>query len=266
MLSSHPWLLSSALLTLLASTNAFYLPGAAPHDYRKGEQVKLLVNALTPMLPGTDHAKLKSLINYDYYNPKFHFCTPEGGPHSEPESLGSILFGDRIFNSSYDIGMLERNTTCQTLCRQTVPPEDAKFINDRIKEDYALNWLIDGLPAAEMKLDVKTGDVFYDMGFNLGNDEEDFAETPALNNHYEIVLKYHQPSPDIYRVVGVLVWPTRYVFIGWIPQHHEMTSPQSWGPSRSRHRLRFHHRTSANPKRRCRKQCPLYLSCDLEQI
>lgn len=86
--------------------------------------------------------------------------------------------------------MAEGNTTCRTLCRETVPAEDAKFINDRIKEDYALNWLIDGLPAAEMKVDVKTNDVFYDMGFNLGNDEDEFAETPALNNHYEIVLKY----------------------------------------------------------------------------
>ena len=39
----------------------------------------------------------------DYYNPKFHFCEPEGGPRSEPESLGSILFGDRIFNSPYEV-------------------------------------------------------------------------------------------------------------------------------------------------------------------
>jgi transmembrane 9 superfamily member 2/4 len=85
--------------------------------------------------------------------------------------------------------MLQDNSTCQTLCRSTVPPEDAKFINERILEDYALNWLVDGLPAAEMKRDIKTGDIFFDMGFNLGNDEGEFAETPALNNHYDIVLE-----------------------------------------------------------------------------
>lgn len=85
--------------------------------------------------------------------------------------------------------MFRDNGTCQTLCRQQVPPEDAKFINDRIREDYALNWLIDGLPAAEMKMDRNTKEIFYDMGFNLGDDEEEFAETPALNNHYDIVLK-----------------------------------------------------------------------------
>jgi transmembrane 9 superfamily protein 2/4 len=67
------------------------------------------------------------------------------------------------------IKMLENNGTCQTLCVQPdVTAEDAKFINDRIREDYALNWLIDGLPAAEMKLDTRNGDLFFDMGFNLG--------------------------------------------------------------------------------------------------
>lgn len=188
--------------------SAFYLPGAAPHDYRHGETVDLFVNALTPMLAAADNAKLKSLINYDYYNPRFRFCEPEGGPAKQPESLGSILFGDRIFNSPYDIRMLQDNATCQTLCVSHIPAEDTKFINDRIKEDYALNWLVDGLPAAEMKIDMKTGDLFFDMGFNLGNDDPPYHEQPALNNHYDIVLRYHSPSPDVYRVVGVLVWPS----------------------------------------------------------
>ncbi|KAJ7045553.1 hypothetical protein C8F04DRAFT_1206422 [Mycena alexandri] len=202
------------LLPLLFAANAraFYLPGAAPHNFLRGDQVPLFVNALTPMLTGSDDAKLKSLINYDYYNPKFHFCPPEeaqGGIQKQPESLGSILFGDRIFNSPYDIKMLESNGTCQTLCTQHgVTAEDAKFINDRIREDYALNWLIDGLPAAEMKLDTRNGDLFFDMGFNLGNDDGPFNELPALNNHYEIVLRYHEPVPGNYRVVGVLVWPS----------------------------------------------------------
>ncbi|KZT72084.1 hypothetical protein DAEQUDRAFT_809354 [Daedalea quercina L-15889] len=200
-------LLGGILVSLLPTTHAFYLPGAAPHDYAEGEVVDLYVNALTPMLAGHDNAKLKSLINYDYYDPRFHFCEPEGGPHKEPESLGSILFGDRIFNSPYDIRMLEGNGTCKVLCRNTISGEDAKFINDRIKEDYALNWLIDGLPAAEAKVDLKTGDLFYDMGFNLGDDEGERAETPALNNHYEIVFRYHTPKPGIHRIVGVLVWP-----------------------------------------------------------
>ncbi|OCB88484.1 Nonaspanin [Sanghuangporus baumii] len=194
----------------LASTgiNAFYLPGTAPRDYQEGERVELYVNALTPIIGSTDNAKLKSMINYDYYNPAFHFCEPEEGIKKQPESLGSILFGDRIFNSKFDIEMLRNNATCRTLCTTNVPPEDAKFINDRIKEDYALNWLIDGLPAAEMKKDLKSGEIFFDMGFNLGNDDDEFAERPALNNNYDVYIRYHEPIPGVYRVVGVLVWPS----------------------------------------------------------
>ena len=85
--------------------------------------------------------------------------------------------------------MLEDNGTCQHLCTTQVSSEDATFINNRIREDYALNWLIDGLPAAEMKVDLRTRELFYDMGFNLGNDTEPHRQRPLLNNHYDIVLK-----------------------------------------------------------------------------
>jgi transmembrane 9 superfamily protein 2/4 len=93
--------------------------------------------------------------------------------------------------------MLQDNATCKTLCQTTVSAEDAKFVNDRIREDYALNWLVDGLPAAEMKVDTKSGDVFYDMGFNLGNDEGLNVERPLLNNHYDVVLRYVRSIHDI---------------------------------------------------------------------
>lgn len=200
--------LSVVLASTLTTASAFYLPGAAPTNYNKGERVEVLVNALTPMLTGSDDLKLKSLINYDYYNPKFNFCQPKDGPKAQPESLGSILFGDRLFNSPYDIEMLKDNRTCKTLCVTDVTGAEAKFINDRIREDYALNWLVDGLPAAEMKVDTRNQDIFFDMGFNLGNNEGPYQHQPALNNHYDIVFRYHNPAPNTYRIVGVLVWPS----------------------------------------------------------
>jgi len=85
---------------------------------------------------------------------------------------------------------MRQDSGCKALCTTTVPAADAGFINERIREDYVLNWLIDGLPAAELKVDNRTGESFYDLGFNLGDDEgEQRTKMPAFNNHYEIQLQ-----------------------------------------------------------------------------
>lgn len=52
-----------ALVASSISVHAFYLPGAAPHDYKVAENVDLFVNALTPMLSGSDDAKLVSIYS-----------------------------------------------------------------------------------------------------------------------------------------------------------------------------------------------------------
>ena len=89
------------ILTISANTLAFYLPGVAPRDYKEGDEVEVQVNSLTPMM-GPATQQLKSVIPYDYYYTPFHFCRPIE-LKSQPESLGSILFGDRIFNSPYEV-------------------------------------------------------------------------------------------------------------------------------------------------------------------
>lgn len=49
-------------LAVLLSTDvrAFYLPGAAPHNFQDGERVEVFVNALTPMIGATENGKLVS--------------------------------------------------------------------------------------------------------------------------------------------------------------------------------------------------------------
>lgn len=69
-------------LTLLGLSNAFYLPGVAPTDYKEGQSIPLLVNHLTPALHHASSVKGTTstyVYSYDYYYPKFHFCKPEGG-------------------------------------------------------------------------------------------------------------------------------------------------------------------------------------------
>ncbi|CEP63277.1 Tmn2p LALA0_S07e06458g [Lachancea lanzarotensis] len=159
---------------LLSLADAFYLPGVAPTTYHKGDEIPLLVNHLTPSMyfqhKGENDEDLGDkesfLYSYDYYYDKLHFCRPEK-MEKQRESLGSIIFGDRIYNSPFQIEMLEEKE-CVTLCSQKIPAEDAKFVNKLIRNGFFQNWLIDGLPAARVSHDGRTGSDFYTPGFELG--------------------------------------------------------------------------------------------------
>ncbi|KAJ3092688.1 hypothetical protein HK102_004150 [Quaeritorhiza haematococci] len=189
----------AAIIALNAvPVHSFYLPGVAPHDYSEHSKVQLSVNALTSQ---------ENFLPFDFYHPRFHFCQPKD-VQAQPESLGSILFGDRIYDSSFELTMLD-NKTCNVLCTAKVPSEDVSFINERVMEEYHMNWFVDGLPAAQLAKDRKTGQIFYSMGFPLGflAKEEDQI-VPHLNNHYEINIQYHPVrNSKAFRVVGVIVSP-----------------------------------------------------------
>lgn len=61
-------------------------------------------------------------------------------------------------------------------------------MNQLIKEDYGYNFISDRLPAAEIKLDERSGERFYDVGgVNMGDDETN-PEIPRLNNHFDVSI------------------------------------------------------------------------------
>ncbi|CAO3578422.1 unnamed protein product [Absidia cylindrospora] len=184
----------------LGLSHAFYLPGVAPHDYANGEAVPFFVNSHS-------HVKLASeiVISYDYYFDRFHFCTPKDGAQKQTESLGSILFGDRIFTSPFQLNM-GQESKCNVLCvTDKIPTEDAQFINERIADDYGINGVVDGLPVAYEVVDKNTGENFYRIGYGLGTS---VGQQPALNNHIVINIRYHKRPDGKNRVVGVLVFPS----------------------------------------------------------
>lgn len=212
-------------LTLLLLTpqlaQAFYLPGITPTDYRKGDLVPLNVNHVTPAEGNSDHTT-KSVFSFDYYHHAFHFCPPEGGPEDHSESLGSIIFGDRIQTSPFHLRMGENQTTCTAVCDDAIfEPTDAKFVNRRIAMDYNINWLIDGLPVGSPFIDKQTDTRFYQPGFPLGQVVD---EQPRLHNHYDIWIDYHEIRPEQYRVVGIQVIPLSLGESRRVDQEGDMTA------------------------------------------
>lgn len=199
--------ISPLLLLSSTLTSAFYLPGVAPTSYDKGQKVPLNVNHLTPAI-STEDDQLHSVFSYDYYHPAFRFCRPKDGPEEVRESLGSIIFGDRIRTSPFELHMA-KNETCKPLCDEVkFDSRSGVFVNRRIWQGYNINWLIDGLPAAQLNLDPMTQTEFYSPGFLLGSLNEG-GET-MLHNHYDIIIDYHivgMGKKEEYRVVGVLVQP-----------------------------------------------------------
>lgn len=185
---------ATALLALPGLAQAWYLPGAAPHSYKRGDAVPFMVNALQPMAStpgqppagsqgtGSSATQLKSITSLNYYDPRLHMCEPKGGPQSQSENLGSVLFGDRIFNSPIEAKLL-MNESCVNICNAQIPSEDMVFINERIQEQvscraeggagrarrrssccvyapqYAVNWMIDGLPIATKKVADRTHEI-----------------------------------------------------------------------------------------------------------
>jgi transmembrane 9 superfamily member 2/4 len=118
--------------------------------------------------------------------------------------------------------MLE-NSSCNVLCHADIPGSteegvqgDAGFINERIVDGYSLNWLIDGLPAARIRVDPQSVERFYSVGFELGS--FDSSGQPLLNNHYDIIVEFHVPPPlplwpDV-SAVYMVVWVCGEVFVG----------------------------------------------------
>ena len=55
--------LSLLAAAAVAPSSAFYLPGAAPHDFVNDEPVDLFVNALTPIMGAGNDSKLVRIPN-----------------------------------------------------------------------------------------------------------------------------------------------------------------------------------------------------------
>ncbi|EDQ87579.1 uncharacterized protein MONBRDRAFT_37855 [Monosiga brevicollis MX1] len=224
--------LAAMLLLLATVAHAFYLPGVAPRSFAEGEKIPLQVNRLD---------STESVMPFDYYF--FDFCEPGETPYGRngahegakvSENIGQIILGERIRQGPYEIKMLQ-GESCRALCARTYNASARKDvlsyrrILNAIKKDYMNHWIMDNMPVVECTANCKGGarpqdQPYYRMGFPVGcaigeaaksmtictinNINNMYPKEVFLNNHVDIIVKYHQaPEFEGSRVVGVQIRP-----------------------------------------------------------
>jgi transmembrane 9 superfamily protein 2/4 len=200
-----PHLIAAALLLSAASpARAFYLPGVAPRDFQKDDELQVKVNKLS---------STKTQLPYDYYF--LDYCKPEAIKNSA-ENLGEVLRGDRIENSVYNFKM-RRDETCKVVCRSKLSPEAAKNFKEKIDDEYRVNMILDNLPVVVPRQTREGSQTpSFEHGYRVGYKLKD--DKYYINNHLSFKVLYHEDpnSPDA-RIVGFHVIPSsiKHEYSAW---------------------------------------------------
>ncbi|KAI5398311.1 Transmembrane 9 super member 8, variant 2 [Lathyrus oleraceus] len=190
----------SAFLILLFINGSFcfYLPGVAPQDFQKGDELQVKVNKLT---------STKTQLPYTYYS--LPYCTSKKIVDSA-ENLGEVLRGDRIENSRYVFKMREPQM-CNIVCKLKLDTKTAKAFKEKIDDEYRVNMILDNLPLVVPIKRVDQDSTVYQLGFHVGlkgqysgSKEEKFF----IHNHLAFTVRYHRDLlTESARIVGFEVKP-----------------------------------------------------------
>ncbi|CAL9769041.1 unnamed protein product [Musa acuminata subsp. burmannicoides] len=219
----------AALLLLLSCllvsppSHAFYLPGVAPRDFHKDDELQVKVNKLS---------STKTQLPYDFYF--LDYCKPSKIMNNA-ENLGEVLRGDRIENSIY-VFKMRRDETCKVSCRTKLTAESAKNFKEKIDDEYRVNMILDNLPVAVPRLRRDGSQApTYEHGFRVGYKSKD--DKYYINNHLSFRVMYHKdPESEDSRIVGFEVIPSsvKHEYTDWDeknPKVHTCTPSTKITPS-----------------------------------
>ncbi|AMD20456.1 HDL288Cp [Eremothecium sinecaudum] len=165
------------------------------HIYKTGDKVEVIVNKLERFQGGKQ---------YGYEG--LPFTCPSNRQHPLYRSIEEIFRGDRIHHSGYEL-TFDQDDACRVLCTRTVKPEELGNIERLIRENYKVNWLIDGVvPASTTYISSKTNTKRYDPGFSLGYIDIE-SGAAYINNHVMIVVRYHSIDFNKNTIIGFEVYP-----------------------------------------------------------
>eukprot|EP00927_Polykrikos_kofoidii_P074068 TRINITY_DN70049_c0_g1_i1.p1 TRINITY_DN70049_c0_g1~~TRINITY_DN70049_c0_g1_i1.p1 ORF type:complete len:631 (-),score=81.81 TRINITY_DN70049_c0_g1_i1:85-1977(-) len=174
-----------------------YLPGFSPVAYDEGAKVELSVNKLT---------SAKTQIPYAYYH--LPFCKPNVRLQAD-SSFGQSLMGDRVENSPYDL-RVRVDENCKFLCKMELTEPRKARLRNRIKQEYAVNMIVDNLPGTTTYFLNETESKAFNEGWQVGYA---YHGHYYLHNHVAINIQYHSNKEkyDGYRIVGFSVAPLSMV-------------------------------------------------------
>ncbi|KAL3632920.1 Transmembrane 9 superfamily member 7 [Castilleja foliolosa] len=187
------------LVFLLSSGHSFYLPGVAPRDFIRGDELQVKVNKLS---------STKTQLPYDFYFLKY--CKPKK-IQNVGENLGEVLRGDRIENSVYTFHMRDEQS-CKVACKVHLDDQAAKDFKEKINDEYRVHMILDNLPVAVLR-QRRDGiaSTTYEHGFRVGfkgNYAGSKDEKHFIHNHLSFRVMYHKdPETDTARIVGFEVSP-----------------------------------------------------------
>ncbi|XP_075211295.1 transmembrane 9 superfamily protein member 4 [Lycorma delicatula] len=181
------------LLLWNEASEAFYIPGVAPVEFKEGAPIEVKAVKMT---------STRTQLPYEYYS--LPFCRPKNRTIYKSENLGEVLRGDRIVNTPYEVRMAE-DVSCRLLCHSPDNPihwtyDDQQKVMNRINHDYSVHLLVDNLPCA-----TKISEDQFEHGYRLGYTIDNKA---FIHNHLTLTLHHHSNNNgETFRVVGFEVQP-----------------------------------------------------------
>ncbi|RKP25537.1 hypothetical protein SYNPS1DRAFT_22517 [Syncephalis pseudoplumigaleata] len=185
--------------------HGFYIAASAPHHYRVGESLPVYWNKIYPgrklLGPSLSYARLP-------------FVCPTDGNDMPNANLGQRLAGDQLVRSDIQLSM-DRNITCQVLCRREVDGDAVEQAVHLVRQHYMVEWFADELPGTHPWSNIMDKQKRYGDGFPLGY-YDPLEDKVFIYNHFIIQLLYEKPErdPNQRLIVGFEIYPKSVESVG----------------------------------------------------
>ncbi|UPR04201.1 nonaspanin [Chloropicon primus] len=204
----------TVVAALAPACEGFYLPGVAPQDFSRGDEVQPRVGRVS---------SAKTHIPFDYY--ELPLCDPAGKPKDAPANLGEILSADRYHSAPFQLAALV-NETCRTMCDFPHTQKAVRLRSALIMDAYDVRIRIDNMPAMYLEAKPTRNEVTLEteirleapkeIGYPLGSIRIiEGKRTMVVHNHITLWIQYHMvDSPQARgkkaRIISVYVTTTTY--------------------------------------------------------